>query len=227
MANSVNGMARARANAPIPRAGPLISPFDAASTSRVPISGPVHENDTSTSVNAIRNILIIPVVRSALLSTLLLHFAGSFMSNAPKNEMANTTRIAKNIRLNTALVARSLSLLAPNIPVTASPSTRYITMIARPYVIASNIDCFREVFFLRKKLTVRGIIGQTHGVRSASRPPTNPHIIMYHQFEFTVFSLHFTGVHHCDSSSCSEVSDSTTGVAATVGLRSDSSSFTV
>ncbi len=86
--------------------------------------GPVQENDTSTSVNAMKKMLIRPVVRSALLSTPLLQREGSLMSNAPKNDMANTSRSRKNARLNTAFVARSLSLLAPKMSVIASPSAR-------------------------------------------------------------------------------------------------------
>ncbi len=180
-------MASARAKAPIPTAGPAILPTDAASTRRVPIIGPVHENDTSTSVKAMKNMLIKPVVRSALLSTPLLHFEGSFMSNAPKNEIANTSNNRKNARLNTAFVARSLSLLAPNIIVMARPSPRYMTMMPPPYMRASRIDLALLLFFFRKKLTVNGIIGHTHGVSRATRPPTNPQMKMYHHDESAIF----------------------------------------
>lgn len=51
------------------------------------------------------------------------------MSKAPKKEMANTTKSAKNMRLNTAPVAISLSLPYPKITVSSMPSTRNITMM--------------------------------------------------------------------------------------------------
>ena len=91
--------------------------------------GPVHENDTNTSVNAMKKMLRKPVVDSALLSIALDQRDGSFISNAPKNDTAKTTRSAKNSTLNSAEVAISLSLLAPNAMVMAMPSTRYITMM--------------------------------------------------------------------------------------------------
>ncbi len=91
--------------------------------------GPVHENDTSTRVNAIKKILSRPVVFSAFASIAVDHFDGSVMSKAPKKEMANTTKSAKNMRLNTAPVAISLSLPGPKITVSSMPSTRNMTMM--------------------------------------------------------------------------------------------------
>ena len=83
--------------------------------------GPVQENETSDKVNAIRNMLNRPVVCSALLSTALLHFEGRVISNAPKNDAANTTSIRKKKILKTALVDKSFNALAPKISVMASP----------------------------------------------------------------------------------------------------------
>ena len=100
-----------------------------ASTSNVPMMGPVHENDTNTSVKAMKKMLSRPVVLSALASTAVDHRDGSVISNAPKNEMANTTRSAKKMRLNTAPVAISLSLPGPAMSVSRMPSTRNITMM--------------------------------------------------------------------------------------------------
>ena len=54
MAKSVNGRARARAKPNIPSAGASQLPLVVVSTSSRPIIGAVHENDTSTSVKAIR-----------------------------------------------------------------------------------------------------------------------------------------------------------------------------
>lgn len=84
--------------------------------------GPVHENDTSDRVKAIKKMLSSPVVRSALLSTALLQQEGRVSSNAPKNEAANTTSSRKNRMLKTALVDRSFNALAPKSNVMAKPN---------------------------------------------------------------------------------------------------------
>ena len=106
----------------IPNAGAMILPVVDTSTNKKPIIGPVQENDTNDKVNAIRKMLSNPVVASALLSTALLHFEGNVISNAPKNEAANTTNIKKKKMLNMALVDNALSALAPNIRVMARPN---------------------------------------------------------------------------------------------------------
>ena len=59
-ANKVNGNARAREKPNIPIAGPNRSPFEAASTNKDPIIGPVQEKDTTTNVEAIKNITTTP-----------------------------------------------------------------------------------------------------------------------------------------------------------------------
>jgi hypothetical protein len=53
-ANSPKGSARATLNPVMPMIGPITPPFTAASTSKVPMMGPVHENDTSERVNAMK-----------------------------------------------------------------------------------------------------------------------------------------------------------------------------
>ena len=123
-AKSVKGNASAIANPSIPMAGATTLPVVETSTSRKPIIGPVQENDTSDNVNAIRNILNSPVVCSALLSTALLHFEGRVISNAPKNDAANTRSIRQNRMLKTAFVDNALRALAPKISVMASPRVR-------------------------------------------------------------------------------------------------------
>ena len=132
MANMVNGSANAIANPSIPIAGDSMSPLVDTSTSRKPMMGPVHEKLTNVRVNAMRNIPISPPVFSALLSTAVLHDAGSCSSNAPKKDIANTTSIRKKKMLNTALVDNALSALAPKMAVTIRPSARYITTIDIP-----------------------------------------------------------------------------------------------
>src|SRR6185312_12172078 len=54
-ANKVKGNASANENPNMPMAGPSRSPLVAASTSTGPIIGPVHEKETTTSVDAIKN----------------------------------------------------------------------------------------------------------------------------------------------------------------------------
>ena len=122
MAKRQKGMASAREKPNMPTAGPSCEPELTASTRRVPIIGPVQLNDTSTSVKAMKNMLRRPVVFSAVLSILLLHDEGSAISNAPKNDMANTTSSRKKIMLQTALVERALRALAPKMSVMSRPS---------------------------------------------------------------------------------------------------------
>lgn len=178
-ANRANGIANARAKANIPTAGPTVTPDVAASTSKNPIIGPVHENDTRARVNAINSIAMNPVVESAFASSFVVHFAGSSRLNAPKNDAANSTSSrAKNI-LKKALVDKSFSALAPNSVVINSPSVRYIIIIANPNSRAC-VTAFRRVpLCFIKKLTVIGIIGHTHGVARANKPPIKPAINIY------------------------------------------------
>ena len=86
--------------------------------------GPVQEKDTNTKVNDMKKILKIPVVESALLSSLFVHEAGNTISNAPKKEIAKTTSNRKNIILKIAFVDKSFNALAPKIPVISNPIIR-------------------------------------------------------------------------------------------------------
>ena len=105
-ANSVNGSARANAKPSMPMAGPQKLPLVAKSTSRKPMMmmGPVHENETSAKVKAIRKMDSRPLVLLALLSTALDHLLGSLISNMPKNDSANTTSSRHRKMLNTAFL---------------------------------------------------------------------------------------------------------------------------
>ena len=132
MANNVNGIASAIAKPSIPIVGATILPWVETATSRNPMIGPVHENDTKARVNAIRNMLSNPVVLSDLASTLFCQDEGNVISKAPKNEAANTTNNRQKKILNIALVARALRALAPKSNVTAKPSNTYITTMLKP-----------------------------------------------------------------------------------------------
>ena len=120
IANSENGNANAIAKPNIPMAG-ANSDLPAASTSRVPMIGPVQEKDTTTRVKAINKILRKPVVLLDLLFKAVDQELGKVISNAPKNEAANKTRIRKKMIFTTALVDNALSADAPKISVTNKP----------------------------------------------------------------------------------------------------------
>ena len=83
--------------------------------------GPVQEKDTNTRVKAMKRILINPAVESALASILVDHDEGKVISKAPKNDIANTTRSPKKIRLKMALVDKLFIALAPKISVISMP----------------------------------------------------------------------------------------------------------
>ena len=120
IAKSENGNANAIAKPNIPMAGAK-SDLPAASTSKVPIIGPVHEKDTTTKVNAINKILRKPVVLLDLLLSAVDQELGKVISNAPKNEAANNTKMRKNIIFTTALVLSALRAEAPKMRVTSNP----------------------------------------------------------------------------------------------------------
>ena len=120
IANNINGKAIAieKPNIPIIGAKP---PLEADSTSNVPTIGPVQENETTAKANAIKKMPTIPPL-SALESIFVAHELGKTISNAPKNESANTTNKAKKIKLNVTLVDNSFSASAPKIPVIKDPN---------------------------------------------------------------------------------------------------------
>src|SRR5690625_3888224 len=103
IANRTKGRARAIAKPSIPIAGPNLSPLVAASTSKVPIIGPVHENETNAKEKAIKNKPTNPPL-SDLASILFTNELGKVNSNAPRNDAAKNTSIRKNRKLNTPLV---------------------------------------------------------------------------------------------------------------------------
>jgi hypothetical protein len=131
IANSVNGNAKAMAKPSIPIAGAMMD-LPAASTSRVPMIGPVQENDTITKVKAINRMLMKPLVLPDLLLRAVDHELGRVISNAPKKDAANTTRTRKKIMFTTAFVLRALSAEAPKMSVTKSPNATYTMIMLSP-----------------------------------------------------------------------------------------------
>src|SRR5690606_29189516 len=120
-ANSVNGIAKARENANIPMIGLMNAP-PADETKILPTSGPVHENDTSTRVNAIKKTPIRPPF-SALLSTLVMNVPGKVISNNPRKDKPKTTKTAKKMRFGIHSVERWLAVSGPISGATAIPTT--------------------------------------------------------------------------------------------------------
>ena len=131
MANSEKGSASAMAKPNMPTAGAKrLCP--AASTSNVPMIGPVQEKETITSVNAMSNILRNPPVERALLSKAVDQLSGSVISNKPKNDSAKTTNSRKKKIFTIALVLSSFNADAPKIIVTSNPKPTYKTMMLKP-----------------------------------------------------------------------------------------------
>ena len=124
-AKRVKGRANATENASMVTIGAQNSP-DVERMSTEPTIGPVHENDTSTSVSAMKKMPARPPF-SEFLSLLLTSDDGSTISNAPKKDAANTMNTMKNIRLGSQWVASQLNMSA----VTASPPTSLVINMIR------------------------------------------------------------------------------------------------
>ena len=124
MAKSVNGRARAKANPNMPIAGASQLPVVVVCTKSMPMMGPVQEKETSTSVNAIRKMLMSPLVSEAFESTAVAHPSGRVISNHPKKLRANTTSNRNRNTLNTAFVDMAFKVSLPNKAVTSSPKPR-------------------------------------------------------------------------------------------------------
>ncbi|MNY14126.1 hypothetical protein D3C86_1472900 [compost metagenome] len=121
IADKVNGKAKASANPNIPIAGANNSPLELACTNKVPIIGPVQENDTKAKEAAIKKIPPKPLLLSALLSILLTIELGKVISKAPKKETANITRRIKNRKLNNPLALKAFNPAEPKITVINKP----------------------------------------------------------------------------------------------------------
>ena len=75
--------------------------------------------------------------------------------------------------LNQTLVESAFNESAPNIPTITEPNKTYITTIKTPYIMAFLIPAARFLLCFVKKLTVKGIIGNTQGVNKAANPDKN------------------------------------------------------
>ena len=86
--------------------------------------GPVHENDTRTSVSAIKSTPTSPP-RFEFESALLISELGRTISKAPRNDAANTIKMMKNSTLGNQCVESQLKISA----VTDCPPIRYVAKI--------------------------------------------------------------------------------------------------
>ena len=106
---------------------------------------------------------------SAFLFILFNNELGRAISKAPKNDMANTKKMIKNITFATALVARAFNAEAPSKKEKPSPSIIKINIIDKPYISGADFGCLLSPLFVKND-TVKGIIGKTHGVKIAAKP---------------------------------------------------------
>ena len=136
-AKSVKGSASAMANPSMPMAGASQLPLVVVSTSSSPMMGAVHENDTSTSVKAIRKMdswelrdeslelaFAFDDSSSLFWSTFVAHESGSLISNHTKNDRANTTSNRNRKMLKKAFVDMAFSVSDPKMAVTSRPNAR-------------------------------------------------------------------------------------------------------
>ena len=88
----------------MPTVGLRTSPL-AASTSRAPTMGPVHEKEIITVVNPMKNEAKAPPL-STFESAFVTQLFGRIILNAPKKEIANIINNAKNIKLGIQCVLK-------------------------------------------------------------------------------------------------------------------------
>ena len=106
----MNGNAKAVENASIVTTGCHTIP-EVEFIRTVPTIGPVQENETSTSVRAMKKVPASPP-RSALRSVSFTMRLGRVISNAPKNDAANIMNTTKNSMLGIQCVAIQLKMSA-------------------------------------------------------------------------------------------------------------------
>ena len=124
-AKRVKGRAKATENASMVTIGLQNSPaVDLMSTD--PTMGPVQENDTSTSVRAMKKMPAKPF-ESALASVLFTIHEGIVISKAPKNEAAKTMNTRKKRMFGSQCVASQLKMSAVTV---SPPRMRVMTMMA-------------------------------------------------------------------------------------------------
>ena len=119
-ARSANGRAKAMEKASMVTMGVQNSPW-VLLIRTVPTMGPVQLKLTSTRVSARKNTPRRPPL-SLLESALVVHFEGKVISNAPKNDAANTMKITKKMMLGSQWVDSQLKMSA----VTVSPPSIHV-----------------------------------------------------------------------------------------------------
>ena len=176
IAKIVKGRANATEKASIVTIGVQNSPWvDLMRTE--PTIGPVQENDTRTRVRAMKKMPASPPL-SELRSLLLTNDEGSVISNAPKNEAANTMNTMKKMMFGSQWVASQLNMSAVTVsppkshvrPMMMEIGNVYRSTMKRPYIEALNLPAAGVDEPFMKKDMVMGTIGKTQGVRSIAKP---------------------------------------------------------
>ena len=155
----------------------------------LPTIGAVHEKLIKTRVKAMKNIPIMPPW-SAFLFILFKNELGRVISKAPKKDKANMKNIKKNIRFAVALVANAFNADAPSKNEKPRPSIIKINIMDNPYITGPEWDCLLLPLFVKNE-TVKGIIGNTHGVKIAANPAKKAPIKKLNNELESVFSILF------------------------------------
>src|SRR5690606_6642647 len=120
-----------------PSMGPATPPLPAR-TNKGPTMGPVQENETITSVRAIKK-MPPRLPKPALESVLLIHDEGSVISKAPKKEIPNMANMAKNTRLAIQFVDRLFRAFPPKTREINTPNRVKMMMMESEYQTALRI----------------------------------------------------------------------------------------
>ena len=119
-ANTINGRAKASENESMPSVGRSSSPLAAAMATE-PTMGTVHENDTRTSVVAMKNRPVQPPL-SAWASALFTNALGALISNSPRNDRPKMIKMANDSRLGSQLELMKLAASAPKSRLSSTPA---------------------------------------------------------------------------------------------------------
>ena len=81
-------------------------------------------------------------------------------------------KIRKNITFAVALVASAFNAAAPRRKENPRPNIIKINIIDKPYINGADFVCLLSPLLVKND-TVKGIIGNTHGVNIAAKPAIN------------------------------------------------------
>ena len=136
IASRVKGKEKANEKESIPKTGLICKPL-ADCTKILPTNGPVHENETKTSVKAMKKIPSNPPSWD-FLSTEVIILEGIVSSKNPIRESPKTINNTKNIKFGIQDVAISFADCGPMIRDKKTPRKVNIKIIDKPKNIASK-----------------------------------------------------------------------------------------